>query len=142
LRPAQGIYNCDRSAQRADQRADQRAGAGANPNDHLPKAIAHAFIAHRSLYFAYNLLINDIQWKPKALKQLRKIDSRDSAAIRQGVTTELGGLQAARNVKALVNHAFGYRFRVGNYRVFFDLENGTTSIVHIEEVRKRDERTY
>jgi mRNA-degrading endonuclease RelE of RelBE toxin-antitoxin system len=86
--------------------------------------------------------MNDIQWKPKALKQLRMIDSRDSAAIRRGVNTELGALQASRNVKALVNHTFGYRLRVGNYRVFFDLESGTTSIVHIEEVRKRDERTY
>jgi mRNA-degrading endonuclease RelE of RelBE toxin-antitoxin system len=142
LRPAQGLYNCDRSAQRADPWGDQWARAGANPNKQLPKAIVHAFIAHGNLYFAYNLLMNDIQWKPKALKQLRKIDSRDSAAIRQGVNTELGDLQAARNFKALVNHTFGYRLRVGNYQVFFDLESGTTSIVHIEEVRKRDERTY
>jgi len=86
--------------------------------------------------------MNDIQWKPKALKQLRKMDARDGAAIRQGVNTELANLQSARNVKALINHTYGYRLRVGHYRVFFNLESGTACIVHIEEVRKRDERTY
>lgn len=31
--------------------------------------------------------------------------------------------------------------RVGNYRVFFEYD-GAVCIVNIEEVRKRDERTY
>lgn len=44
-------------------------------------------------------------------------------------------------VKALVNHAIGYRLRVGNYRVLFDFE-GTIKLVRIEEVGKRNERTY
>ena len=35
----------------------------------------------------------------------------------------------------------GYRLRVGNYRVFFDFD-GAVRIVSIEEVKKRDERTY
>jgi mRNA-degrading endonuclease RelE of RelBE toxin-antitoxin system len=86
--------------------------------------------------------MNDIQWKPKALKQLRKIDPRDGTAIRKGVNMELIDLQAARNVKALVNHTYGYRLRVGNYRVFFDVVDDITCIIHIEEVRKRNERTY
>ena len=42
---------------------------------------------------------------------------------------------------ALVNHAHGYRLRVGNYRVFFDFDVAIR-IVSIEEVRKRDEQTY
>ena len=50
-------------------------------------------------------------------------------------------LAKARNVKALTNHEYGYRLRVGNYRVFFD-HDGAVRIVSIEEVRKRDERTY
>lgn len=50
-------------------------------------------------------------------------------------------LSQARNVKALTNHEYGYRLRVGNYRVFFDFD-GAVRIVSIEEVRKRDERTY
>jgi len=44
-------------------------------------------------------------------------------------------------VKALTNHQFNYRLRVGNYRVFFDYAD-TIKIITIEEVEKRDERTY
>jgi len=41
----------------------------------------------------------------------------------------------------MVNHASGYRLRVGDYRVLFNWDGGIR-IVSIEEVRKRDERTY
>ena len=46
-----------------------------------------------------------------------------------------------QNVKALVHHAYGYRLRVGHYRVLFDWDGGI-QIVSIEEVKKRDEHTY
>jgi mRNA interferase RelE/StbE len=75
------------------------------------------------------------------LRQLRKIDAAASKQLRSAVTTELIDLPTARNVKALTNHEYGYRLRVGNYRVFFDFD-GAVRIVSIEEVRKRDERTY
>ena len=35
----------------------------------------------------------------------------------------------------------GYRLRAGNDRVFFEFD-GAVRIVSIEEVRRRDERTY
>lgn len=85
--------------------------------------------------------MNSINWQPKALRQLRKIEPHASKQIRTAVTTELADLSKARNVKALTNHEYGYRLRVGNYRVFFDFD-GAVRIVSIEEVRKRDERTY
>jgi mRNA interferase RelE/StbE len=86
--------------------------------------------------------VNTINWKPKALKQMRKLPTQAGAAIRKSVNTELIDLSAARNVKALANHLYGYRLRVGDYRVFFEFEGGDVCIVSIEEVRKRDERTY
>lgn len=86
--------------------------------------------------------MNTINWKPKALKQMRRIPSQAGAAIRKSVNAELIDLSAARNVKALTDHAYGYRLRAGNYRVFFDFLGGDVCIVSIEEVRKRDERTY
>lgn len=61
--------------------------------------------------------------------------------IRRAVSTELVDLSKARNVKTLTNHEYGYRLRVGNYRVFFEFE-GSVRIITIEEVKKRDERTY
>ncbi|MOA38529.1 hypothetical protein D3C78_1602250 [compost metagenome] len=46
-----------------------------------------------------------------------------------------------QNIRALVNHHYGYRLRVGNYRILFDWD-GSVKIVSIEEVKKRDEHTY
>ena len=85
--------------------------------------------------------MNAIDWQPKALRQLRKMDVHTGKQIRSAVGAELVDLSKARNVKALVNHEYGYRLRVGNYRVFFEYE-GAVRIVSIEAVRKRDERTY
>ncbi len=85
--------------------------------------------------------MNSINWQPKALRQLRKIDAHAGKQIRIAVTTELVDLSSARNVKALKDHEYGYRLRVGNYRVFFEFD-GAVRIVSVEEVRKRDERTY
>ena len=85
--------------------------------------------------------MNAINWTPKALRQLRKIDARIGTQIRNAVTAELTDLNHARNVIAMTGHEYGYRLRVGNYRVFFDFD-GAVSIVNVEEVRKRDERTY
>ena len=85
--------------------------------------------------------MNAINWQPKALRQLRKVDAHAGKQIRAAVSTELLDLSKARNVKALTNHEYGYRLRVGNYRVFCDFD-GAIRIVSIEEVRKRDERTY
>jgi mRNA interferase RelE/StbE len=85
--------------------------------------------------------VNAINWRPKALRQLRKIDALAGKQIRMAVTTELADLSKARNVRALTNHEYGYRLRVGSYRVFFEFD-GAVRIINIEEVRKRDERTY
>ena len=85
--------------------------------------------------------MNSILWQAKALRQLRKLPVQANADIRAAVSAELVDLGQARNVTALVKHEHGYRLRVGKYRVFFDFD-GAVRIVSIEEVKKRDERTY
>ena len=85
--------------------------------------------------------MNAINWQPKALRQLRKLDAQAGKQIRDAVTTELVDLSKARNVKALTSHECSHRLRVGSYRVLFDFDSAVR-IVSIEEVRKRDERTY
>ena len=95
----------------------------------------------RYVSIAYDPLVNSINWQPKALRQLRKIEAQAVRQIRAAVTSELADLSKARNVKALTNHEYGYRLRVGGYRVLFEFD-GSVSIVSIEEVRRRDERTY
>ena len=82
-----------------------------------------------------------IDWKPKALKQLIKIkNDTEIDKIRQAVNT-LTDLPTAKNVKTLTNHPYGYRLRVGNYRVLFDA-NTDIQIIDIQEVKKRDDNTY
>lgn len=85
--------------------------------------------------------MNTINWQPKAFKQLRKLPAPAAKSITAAVRAELSDLTLARNVKKLTGHEYGYRLRVGNYRVLFDFD-GTVRIVTIEEVRKRDEQTY
>ena len=50
-------------------------------------------------------------------------------------------MPSCTGVKALSNHEYGYRLRVGSYRVLFDFD-GEVRIVEIQEVKKRDEHTY
>ena len=74
-------------------------------------------------------------------KQLAKIDGK---AIRDELydsAERLGDLQNVEQVKKLTNHKYGYRLRVGRYRVFFDVDD-SVRIIYIEEVKKRDDRTY
>ena len=73
--------------------------------------------------------MNEIDWQPKALRQLRKIEASAAKQIRGAVTSELVDLSRARNVNALTNHEYAYRLRVGSYRVFFEFD-GTVHIVN------------
>lgn len=84
---------------------------------------------------------NQIEWSVRALRQLRKIEKTQAAQIRYTVTSELTYLSRATNVKALTGHLYGYRLRVGIFRVFFDFD-GVVRIVFIQQVKKRNERTY
>ena len=85
--------------------------------------------------------MNKIEWKRKALKQVRKFDRQYRVKIFDAVEG-LTNLETCSNIKRLTNHDYDYRLRVGSYRVFFDLIDGEITIVEIQEVKKRDERTY
>lgn len=81
-----------------------------------------------------------IDWSGKAKKQLRLINSIDKKRIIRAVDL-LIDFEHALNVKKLIDHQYGYRLRVGRYRVLFDA-NTNIKIIAIQEVVKRDERTY
>ena len=84
--------------------------------------------------------MNTINWTRKAVKQLLKLHSQHQVQIRDAVT-ELKDMPDVINIKSLNHHEYGYRLRVGNYRVLFDWD-GKIKVVSIQEVKKRDERTY
>lgn len=85
--------------------------------------------------------MNSILWKPKAARQLRKLSLENQRKIYSDVTDKLSVFPNCQGIKKLVNHAYSYRLRVGNFRVFFEF-NGNINVVEIEEVKKRDEHTY
>lgn len=82
-----------------------------------------------------------IDWKNRAQKQLAKIDGRE---IRENIfdaVQKLSDFPDVEQVKKLTNHKYHYRLRVGRYRIFFDVLDAI-KIIKIEEVKKRDDRTY
>ena len=63
----------------------------------------------------------------------------------QDAVTKLENSETWGDVRKLVNHEYDYRLRVGDYRVLFNATNDETieiNDVSIEEVKKRDDRTY
>ena len=82
----------------------------------------------------------NINWKPKAYRQLNKIDKTDRKKIIIAVDS-LASFSTVKNIKRLINHQFNYRLRIGNYRVLFDVDT-VVRIIDIQEVKKRDDNTY
>ena len=83
----------------------------------------------------------DIDWRAKAYKQLHKIRSQQ---VREGIYDAVETLRRwpdCRNVKALTGQGYGYRMRVGDWRIMFDVTEHIR-IIMIQEVKKRDEHTY
>lgn len=81
-----------------------------------------------------------IEWLSKARKQFVRIARTEQGTILDAVK-ELSHWPNCRNVKALVGRE-GYRLRVGRYRVLFMVQGDVARLILIEEVKKRDERTY
>ena len=75
-----------------------------------------------------------------AKRQLAKVPIKYRVAITDATRT-LVNFPECKNVKPLKNHIYDFRLRVGRYRVFFDFD-GQIKIIAIQEVKKRDERTY
>jgi mRNA-degrading endonuclease RelE of RelBE toxin-antitoxin system len=84
--------------------------------------------------------MNSIHWTRKAVKQLLRLHSYHQHQVRDAVLA-LERMPDTTHVKALVNYSHAYRLRVGHYRVLFDWD-GDIHVVSIQEVKKRDERTY
>jgi len=75
----------------------------------------------------------------KTRKQLQHIHPNDSKRILI-VLKKLAETEVGLDIKALVNHQFGYRLRVGNYRVLFDKITSADLIFYkIQELKHRRE---
>jgi len=79
-----------------------------------------------------------IQWRTKALRQLRKIADQGQREKIFAAVDELRSFPDCRNVKKLKGRD-QYRLRVGKWRVIF---TKSLEILYIEEVKRRGEHTY
>lgn len=61
-----------------------------------------------------------IQFKPKAIKMLKKLPPTDSQKILAKIEKLTNNLEG--DVRKLTNFTPEYRLRVGNYRVLFEVE--------------------
>lgn len=80
-----------------------------------------------------------VEWKRKAVKQLTKVQQQQQGKILDAVT-KLENSETWGDVKKLVNHDYGYRLRVGDYRILFNATNDKTieiNDISIEEVKKK-----
>ena len=59
--------------------------------------------------------------KPKAVKDLRHLQTQDATRVADALERLADGL--AGDVKQLTNHSPEYRLRVGQYRVLFEIED-------------------
>lgn len=75
-----------------------------------------------------------IEFKPRALKDLRSINADDARKILAKIRAMENNLTG--NVKRLTDFEPQYRLRVGNYRVLFDVENDNIIIYRVKHRRE------
>jgi len=81
-------------------------------------------------------------WQPKAMKQLKKIRNKALKLQLFEKGESLANFPNCTGVRPLVNHQYGHRLRIGDWRILFDVIEADINIISIEEVKKRNERTY
>ncbi len=74
-------------------------------------------------------MVYEIEFKPRALKDLKAIDRRDAHRIVEKIKAMRDDL--AGDVKHLTNSTPEYRLRVGDYRALFEVEGGRVVIYRI-----------
>ena len=76
----------------------------------------------------------DVQFKPKAVKDIGRLPTRIQAQILAGIDEMSNDLRG--DIKRLTNSTPEYRLRVGDYRVLFELEEKTIVIYRIRHRRE------
>jgi mRNA interferase RelE/StbE len=73
--------------------------------------------------------------KPRAIKDLRRIQKKDATRIADALEKLV--IDLTGNVKKLTNFTPEYRLRVGNFRILFEIENEDNIVVY-RIVHRRD----
>jgi len=70
-----------------------------------------------------------VELKPRAIKDLRSLPKEEAARIAAKVGELQQGLTG--DIKRLTNFTPEYRPRIGNYRVLFEVEEGTVVVYRV-----------
>ncbi|MDY0137032.1 MAG: type II toxin-antitoxin system RelE/ParE family toxin [Thiomicrospira sp.] len=81
-----------------------------------------------------------VEWTKKARKQLAKLGNPAVAQKIYAAVTAFSNGEPV-DIKPLTAHEYTHRIRVGNHRILMTIAD-EIQISWIEEVKKRDERTY
>ena len=88
----------------------------------------------------------EIEYTKKATKQMKKLKNPVAMSKLMDLIEEIQPLSKPddhKNVIQLVNHQYTHRVSSGDYRALLNYsDNEKIKIAHVEEVKKRDERTY
>lgn len=76
----------------------------------------------------------DVQFKPRALKDIERLPPRIQAQILAGIDGMSDDLKG--DVKRLTNFTPEYRLRIRDYRVLFEIEEETIVIYRIRHRRE------
>ena len=82
-----------------------------------------------------------VTYSPRAARSLRKIPKQCQINIKDKVEMLSKNPYMQGTIKLVDYPAAQFRFRVGNWRILFDINNGE-KIIEILDIRKRDEKTY
>jgi len=87
--------------------------------------------------------MNTIEWLPKSLRQLRKIQKKGQRELIYDAVQLLATWPSCvADIKKLQGRN-DYRLRIGNYRIIFEIDqSGNPIIINIMQVEKRNESTY
>ncbi|WP_340615860.1 type II toxin-antitoxin system RelE family toxin [Xenorhabdus entomophaga] len=81
-------------------------------------------------------------WSKAATKQLVRIDTRYQKAIKNKVGLLTGFPLVDLDIKKLTGTETQYRLRVGDYRILFELSGKAPKILEVQEVKRRQTKTY
>ena len=82
-----------------------------------------------------------IDWLLRAVKQAAHLPARERARIVEAVDRLAGWPLPVADIRPIRGQLDRYRLRVGRYCVLFEVATAI-QVIRVEEVKKRDERTY
>ena len=71
-----------------------------------------------------------VMFRTKAHKDLKALDNQDALRLLESIK-KLVNFPDVPNIKRLTNFKPSYRFRVGDYRILFEVENGLLVIYRV-----------